>query len=414
MVQCSTHLPMRKPSILNVVYIIPGVYLDALLLHTVVVNHEQRGSPHTMIPLLTSNSVSSEDSYCSGQNSSTSSLTSVCNHTTEVLSSRSIIAEEVSLFRDTETLVAPTRYAAVASEEEHTSLRGDHSSQLSGDSAHFRVAAGKVRQSKPTRVVHTETQETGYCTATATQGEIPVLGYDGKIATYRKPCESETHLGQHGAIGTLTTTDRVARDEAAPMDDNKTSGVTAEGTGSHKAGHLFSNQSQSLTPQHSSSSSNSTLLFHTDAPVPLDCLGDSAPGKAGVTPPGDSSFLSHEKQERGAATSHFDRAVGGVVLPDAPGGGTESINSSTQDWRLARGPQVVDDSLVSRVPGPQLVTSVQATDDVDMPHPTDLVVAVAKLPRSMARSMAVNVHRYVCRCVCVCVFVTCFALHVCT
>ena len=294
-----------------------------------------------MIVLLTSRS-------CSGEcQNNCAFLRSDWNHTvTKLLSSRRIIAEEVSLVRETETLVAPTRYAAVASEEEHTSLRGDNSNQLSGDSAHFHVAAGKVRRSKPTRVVPTETQETGYCTATATQCEIPVLGNDGKIATYRKPCESETRLGQHGAIDTLTTTDRVARDEAASVDGNRTSGLADEGASSHRAGSLFPHQSQSHTPQNSSSSSNSTLLSHT-------------------------------------------------VLPDAPGGEIGKIDSSRSDGRLAHGPRVVEDSLTSRLPGLQLVTSVQATDDVDVPHPTDLVVAVARLPRSIARSMAVNVHRYV-------------------
>ena len=309
-----------------------------------------------MIALLTSISFSSKYNYCSWQNNSTSLLRSDWNDTTELLSSRSIIAEEVSLVRDTETLVASTHYAAVASEEEHTSLRGDHSSQLSGDSAHFHVAAGKVHQSKSTYLVPTETQETGYCTATTTQGEIPVLSSNGKLATYRKPWESETHLGQHGAIDTHTTTDRMARGEAASVNDNRSSGLVAEGAGSHRAGPLFPHQSQSHTPQNSSSSSNSTLLFHT----------------AGV-------------------------------LPDAPGGETGKIDSSTFDRRLAHGPRVVDDSLTSHLPGPQLVTSVQATDDVDVPHPTDLVVAVARLPRSMARSMAVNVHRYVHTYVGVCV-----------
>ena len=342
------------------IYIVTGTYIGALIYYFIVavVNHnkEVHCPQHKMVALFTSISFSSKYNYCSWQNNSTSLLRSDWNDTTELLSSRSIIAEEVSLVRESETLVASTRYAAVASDEEHTSLRGDHSSQLSGDSAHFHVAAGKVRQSKPTRVVPTETQETGYCTATATQGDVPVLSSNGKLATYRKPWESETHLGQHGAIDTLATTDRVARDEAASVNDNRTSGLVDEGAGSHRAGPLFPHQSQSYTPQNSSSSSNSTLLFHT----------------AGV-------------------------------LPDAPSGETGKIDSSKSDRRLAHGPQVVDDSLTSHLPGPQLVTSVQATDDVDVPHPTDLVVAVARLPRSMTRSMAVNVHRYVHTYVGVCV-----------
>ena len=70
------------------------------------------------------------------------------------------------------------------------------------------------------------TQKTGYCIETATQGETPFLSHNGKHQTYQRvPCESETGVGHHGAKDTLTATDGVSRDNAAPLDDNRTTGI---------------------------------------------------------------------------------------------------------------------------------------------------------------------------------------------
>lgn len=304
---------------------------------------------------------------CAGHNGSTHR--SGWDHTRESLSS-SIIAEEENLIRETETLVAPTRYAAVATDEERTTLRGDHSSQLSGDSAHFQVAAGKVRQSTPTALVPTVTQETGYCTETATQGEIPVLSHNGKHQTYHKmPCESGTHLGRHEAIETLSTTDKVGKDNVLPLDDDRTSSLPAvKDSTEGLLDSMSPPQPQAHVSQNSSVSSNSTRFFHTGYDASLT---DSGQHKAGETAPAEPSCLSLGKQS--AATSQFDSGVS----PGALAGQTRHIHSSTSD----------------RVPHPHLATSVQATDDVDVSHLADLVVTVAQLPKSMARSMTVNVHR---------------------
>lgn len=317
-------------------------------------------------------------SCCSGLNSTSSR--SGWDHARESLSSSSIIAEEENLIRETETLVAPTRYAAVTTDEERTTLRGDRSSQLSGDSAYFQVAAGKASQSTPTALIPTVTQETGYCTETATQGEIPVLSHNGKHQTYhRMPCESGTHLGRHEAIETLTTTNEVGRDNVLPLDDDRTSSLPAvKDSTEGLLDSLSPPQPQAHVSQNSSVSSNSTRFFHTGYDASLT---DSGQHKAGETAPAEPSCLSLGKQS--AATSQLDSGV----LPGALAGQTRHIHSSTSDQELAH------DIIASRVPHPHLATSVQATDDVDVSHLTDLVVTVAQLPKSMARSMTVNVHR---------------------
>lgn len=344
------------------------------------------------------------------------SLKSGWNHTTEHLAANCIIAEEENLVRETETLVAPTRYAVVATDEEPTSLRGDRSSQLSSESAHFHVAAGKGNQSRSTCFVIT--QETGYCTETATQGETPFLSHNGKHQTYqRPPCESKTGVGHHGATDTLTATDRVPRDNAAPLNDNRTSGLPAArgsterilaNTERQRTGALSPCHSQPLTSQSSHSSSNSSPPFYTDysVSVPLGPLTGSAQHKDGEAAPGETSCPSSGKPS--VSTFQCGRVAGGVITPDAPAGRTKYVHSSTPDQRLAHAPRVGDDSVASLVPDLHLVTSVQATDGADASHLADLVVAVVQLPKSMARSMTVNVQMHRCvwgggMCVCVCV-----------
>ena len=344
------------------------------------------------------------------------------NHTTEHLSSNTVVAEEENLVRETETLVAPTRYAVVATDEEQTSLRGDRSSQLSGESAHFHVAAGKVDQSRSTCFI--STQETGYCTETATQGETPFLSHNGKHQTYqRTPCESETGVGHHVANDTLTATDGVPRDNAAPQGDNRTSGPpaargsterTLASTKRQRAGALSPSQSQPLTSQNSHSSSNSSPAFYTDysVSVPLGSLTSSAQHKDGEAAPGETSRLSSGKQS--AAISQRGRVASGVITPGAPAGQTKRVHSSTPGQSLAHALRVGDDSVASLVPDPHLVTSVQATDGADVSHLADLVVAVVQLPQSMARSMAVNLQMHRCVCVCVCVRAcVCACVHPC-
>ena len=111
--------------------------------------------------------------------------------------------------------------------------------------------------------VHVTTQEMGYCIETATQGETPFLSHNGKHQTYqRAPCESETGVEHHGAKDTLTTTDRVPRDNAAPLDDNRTNGISGAGDSTERnlvlyphANHNHSHHratAQAQTPCHPS------------------------------------------------------------------------------------------------------------------------------------------------------------------
>ena len=72
--------------------------------------------------------------------------------------------------------------------------------------------------------VYVTTQETGYSIETATQGETPFLSHNGKHQTYQK---AETGVGHDGAKDTLTATDGVPRDNAAPLDVNRATGIPA-------------------------------------------------------------------------------------------------------------------------------------------------------------------------------------------
>lgn len=329
-------------------------------------------------------------------------LKSGCNCITEPLSA-TIVEEEKSHAKETETLVAPTQYAVVATDEENSSLRGDHSSQLPSEDAHFHVAAVKVDQPRSVRLL--PTQETGYCTETATQGEITYLSHDGKQQTYHR-VPSQTHLSvrHSGDKETLTATvgemaieEGGTKDKAVSEDDTTTTSVPLARGGTERnivsarkqrAETLSPQHSQTLTPQSNRSNSNSSLFFYTDCNVaaPLGSLTADTQHKDGDTAPGDPSSPSRDKQS--VAASQCGRAVDRAVSPVTPAGPTNQVHGPTQNHKLA---QVRGDRDVSPDPDLHLVMSVEATGDVGMSHPTDLVVAVVQLPKLMVKSMTVNV-----------------------
>ena len=109
------------------------------------------------------------------------------------------------------------------------------------------------------------------------------MSHNGKHQTYqRAPCESETGVGHHGAKDTLTATDGVPRDNAAPLDDNRTTGILgARGSTERNlvlcshANHNHSHHraaAQAQTPRHPSTLTTvcATLCKYLDISSYLD------------------------------------------------------------------------------------------------------------------------------------------------
>ena len=321
------------------------------------------------------------ESYCFSESSGNVTIFSqhVVNHT-PCESSR--ITEEKNFVRETETLVAPTRYAVVAIDEEKGSLRGDRSRLSSGESP-FNVAHSKGNQSDSARLI--VTQESGYCTQTATQEEVTYLSHNGKQAYRRVPCGPHTPLNirPSGAKGTLTDAidelaieERGTKDKTASEDDSdssvslRRSGTEQNmvGTRKQRAGTLSPQQSQA---QSNSSHSASPQFFCTDynMAAPLGSLSAGTHHKDRDTAPVETPPSSKDKQH--VAVPQCGRAEEGVASPFAPNHGLARIRSDSD-------------------PNPHLVMSVQATADDGVYHPTDLVVTVVQLPKTMARSMTVT------------------------